>query len=202
MTPAAIAAGVETLLNSAIKLDPEISPRLAALDGSVIAIDLEGLTWTFYLLPSAQGIQVLEYYAGVPTVHIRGEPLALLRQWRSQRMDNDVRVEGDAAIGREFQRVLANLDVDWEEQFSKWVGDAAAHQISRFLRGVRDWRRHASDILLRDGAEFLQQEKRVLPSRYAVEQFLSGVDTLREDVDRLAARVERLRRQLLSGDSA
>jgi len=39
-----------------------------------------------------------------------------------------------------------------------------------------------------------------LPPRQAIEQFLHAVDLLREDVDRLAARVERLRRRPMIGE--
>ncbi len=199
MTPALIAAGLETVFNSMLRLDPETQSRLAALEGRVIAIEPEGLGLTFYLLPGARSIRVMDCYEGEPTVHIRGAPLALARQWRGRRLpEGGVVVEGDAAVGREFQNALAHWDFDWEEQLSKLVGDAAAHQVGQFWRGFRNWSRRTSEILLHDGAEYLQQEQQALPSRYAVEQFLSAVDILREDADRLAARIERLRRQLLS----
>ena len=109
-------------------------------------------------------------------------------------------IEGDAAVGREFQTALARLDIDWEEQLSRLVGDAAAHQVGRFWHGFQAWGQRASATLRRDGGEYLQWELRVLPPRPAVEQFLSAVDALREDTDRLAARIERLRRRLASGD--
>lgn len=202
MTPALIAVGLETTFNSMLRLDPETRSRLAMLEGRVIAIEPEGLGLTFYLLPSASGIRIMDHYAGEPSVHIRGAPLALARQWRGQRVpDGGVVVEGDATVGREFQNALAHWDIDWEEQLSRVVGDAAAHQIGQFWRGFRDWSRRANDTLLRDGAEYLQQEQHLLPSRPAVEQFLSAVDMLREDADRLAARIERLRQQLSSADS-
>ena len=40
--------------------------------------------------------------------------------------------------------------------------------------------------------EYLQEESRDLPSRYEVDRFTADVDALRDDVDRLAARVGRL----------
>lgn len=200
MTPALLAAGLETALNALLRLDPETLSRLAALDGSVIAIEPEGLGLTFYLWPSASGIQVKDVHEGEPTVHIQGTPLALARQWRGQRStDGGITVEGNTAVGSEFQAVLAHLDIDWEEQLSKIAGDAVAHQTGRFLRDFQQWGQRAGDTLLQDGAEYLQQEAQVLPPRYMVEQFLSAVDTLREDSDRLTARIERLRQQLLSG---
>lgn len=203
MTLHVIAAGLETALNQVLRLDPEISPGLAGLNGTVIAIEPEGLGMTFYLLPGIDGIRVVDRYDGEPTVRIRGAPLALARRWRGHRSaGDDISVEGDPAVGREFQAILAQLDIDWEEQLSKVVGDVAAHQLGKLWRGFRAWSRRTSDTLLRDGGEYLQQELRALPPRPVVERFLSAVDVLREDTDRLAARIERLRRRVAAGDPA
>jgi len=197
---AAIAAGLETVLNQVLRLDLDAQSRLAALEERVIALDLEGLGVTLYLLPGARGVRVVDQYVGEPTVRIRGAPLALARQWRGRGTFSDITIEGDAAVGREFQTALARLDIDWEEWLSQRVGDAVAHQVGRFWRGFQVWGQQAGDILRRDGGEYLQRELRVLPPRPAVEQFLSAVDALREDTDRLAARIERLRRRLATGD--
>ena len=203
VTPAVIAAGLETALNQYLRLDPEIPPRLAALDGKVIVIEMDGVGQSFYVLPSASGVRVMDRYEGEPAVRIRGTLVALARQWRDRRVvDGGIAVEGDTAVGREFQTILAGLNIDWEEQLSRVVGDAAAHQLGNLWRGFRGWGRRTSDILSRDGAEYLQQELRALPPRHAVEHFLSAVDTLREDADRLAARIERLRRQVAAAGSA
>ncbi len=199
MIPALLTVSLETAFNALLRLDPETQSRLAALDGNVIAIEPEGLGLILYLWPSASGIQIKDSYDGEPTVHIRGTPLALARQGRGQRpTDGAITVEGNTAVASEFQAALAHLDIDWEEQLSKVVGDAAAHQTGQFLRGVQHWSQQAGDTLLHDSTEYLQHEAQVLPPRYAVEQFLSAVDTLREDADRLAARIERLRQHLAS----
>ncbi len=198
LTPAALAAGLETALNAYLALDPEIAPQLAELSGAVIVIELEGLELTLYLLPNEQGIRVMDHYDGEPTVRIRGTPLALIQQLRGQ--PADLTVEGDAATGRRFQSLLARLDIDWEEHLSRIVGDPAAHQVGQFWREFRHWGQHTSTTLLQDGGEYLQQELRILPARPAVESFLSAVDGLREDVDRLEARLNRLRRQRADDD--
>lgn len=203
VTPAVIAVSLEAALNPILRLDPEILPRLAALDGNVIAIEPEGLALTFYLLPNAKGIRVMDRYEGTPTVHIRGTPLALAQQWRNPRLiDDEIVIEGDALVGREFQVALARLEIDWEEQLSRLIGDVAARQMGRFWRSFRNWRQHTGDTLLRNGAEYLQQERQALPPRYAVAHFLSAVDTLRDDADRLTARIECLRQQLSPDASA
>ena len=200
LMPAALAAGLETALNRYVSLDPDALPQWAELAGAVIAIEADGLGLTFYLFPGAQGIQVMDRYEGEPTVRIRGTPFALVQQWRGQ--PADLTVEGDTATGRRFQTLLARLDIDWEEHLSKIVGDAAAHQFGQFWRESRRWGRQTSATLLQDGREYLQQELRVLPSRSAVESFLNTVDVLREDADRLEARLVRLRRSLAGDDGS
>jgi len=198
-TPAVLAAGLETAFNALLRLDPETQARLAALDGNVIAIEPEGLGLILYLWPNASGIQIKDCHEGEPTVYIRGTPLALARQWRGQRpTDGAITVEGNTAVASEFQAALAHLDIDGEEQLSKGIGDAAAHQTGQLLRGFQRWSQRTGDTLLHNSAEYLQQEAQVLPPRHAVEQFLSAVDTLREDADRMAARIERLRQQIAS----
>ena len=199
LMPVALAAGFETALNRSLLLDPDVLPQLAELAGTVIAIEPEGLGITLYLFPSSQGVQVVDRYEGEPTVRIRGTLLALIQQWRGQPA-GEITVEGDAATGRRFQTLLARLDIDWEERLSKVVGDAAAHQLGQIWHGFRSWGQQTSATLLRDGSEYLQQELRVLPSRPAVESFLSAVDVLREDADRLEARLVRLRRPLAGND--
>ena len=200
-TAAFIAAGLETALNRYLRLDPEVWPRLAELEGVVIAIEPEGLGMALYLLPGSQGIRVADHCEGEPTVRIRGAWPALIRQWRGQAVGGEISVEGDSAVGRQFQTLLARLDIDWEEHLSKVVGDALAHQLGTLWRGFHDWRRRAETTLLQDGGEYLQQELRALPPRPAVESFLRAVDVLREDADRLEARMARLRRQRAGDDS-
>jgi ubiquinone biosynthesis protein UbiJ len=45
-----------------------------------------------------------------------------------------------------------------------------------------------------DASEFLQEESRIVPGPYEVEAFCAAVERLRDDVDRAAARIERLAR--------
>jgi ubiquinone biosynthesis protein UbiJ len=40
--------------------------------------------------------------------------------------------------------------------------------------------------------EYLQEESRDVPTRYEVERFTQRVGTLRDDVERIAARINRL----------
>ena len=72
------------------------------------------------------------------------------------------------------------------------VGDAAAHQIGEVARSVARWGAEVRSTMQANVREYLQEERRDLPSRYEVERLAGDIDTLRDDVDRLAVRIDRL----------
>ena len=59
-------------------------------------------------------------------------------------------------------------------------------------RGLGNWARDARATMGANIREYLQEESRDVPSRYEVEQVSKHVNELRDDVDRLVARVGRL----------
>lgn len=124
---------------------------------------------------------------------IEGTPLSFLRlaagdaakSIRAGGMD----VKGDAEVAEGFRRLLEAARPDLEEELSRLTGDAAAHHAMRLARGAVDFGRRAGGILARNVSEFLTEESRDVPARIEAEEFVEGVDRLRESVDRLEARV-------------
>jgi len=198
LTVAALAAA-ETAFNQALRLDPESRRRLAALHGKVIAIELRGTGLTLYILPGPDGVSVLGAYAGEPDTVLRGTPLALTRMGLGEATGmlfaGEVTIRGDVETGQRFKAILDDLDPDWLEPLARLVGDVPAHRLGRLLQDAGDWARQALDTLARNGAEYLQQEARVLATRDDVAEFVNDVDTLRDDLARLEARITRLEKR-------
>jgi ubiquinone biosynthesis accessory factor UbiJ len=101
-------------------------------------------------------------------------------------------MSGDAAIAGKFRELLTLLRPDPEEELSLVLGDVPAHQLARVARGALAWSARAADTAWRSTADYLAHERADLVSRHEGEQFLRGVEALREDLDRLAARIELL----------
>jgi ubiquinone biosynthesis protein UbiJ len=105
-----------------------------------------------------------------------------------------IRIDGDNRLAQTLGEVFRGLDIDWEEQLSKLLGDTLAHRLMSRARAGGRWAERSGSIARQNLREYLQQEAAVLPSREELTTFLAAVDTLRDDVERLAARVERLER--------
>ena len=108
--------------------------------------------------------------------------------------DPDVERTGDASLAEKFQQLLEFANPDLEEELSGVVGDAAAHRIGEFARGVSKWGAEARATMGDNIREYLQEESRDLPTRYEMDRFTANVDVLRDDVERLAARIQRLQK--------
>jgi len=198
--PALVLAGLEVTLNRYLGLDPETLSRLAGMTGKLIAMELRGVGITLYMAPHSGGIQLLREFDGSADAVISGTPLALARvgigEERSLLFAGEVEIRGDVTLGQRFESVLRELDIDWEEQLSHLVGDAAAHQVGNLVRDVLQWGAKSVDTLGRDLTEYLQEESRQLPQKDEVNKFLAAVDVLRNDVERLDARVKRLQARI------
>ncbi len=107
-----------------------------------------------------------------------------------------VEIRGDAAIAEKFQELLRLLTPDLEEELAALIGDAAAHRTAQWARDTLRWTHSSLETLWRDIGEYASHERRDLVPRPEGEAFLRDVDALREDVDRLAARLELLERRV------
>ena len=198
---AAFTAVLENAINSYLNLSPESLAKLARLQGKVIAVDLRCLNQTLYLLPDAQGMMVQAHYEGEPDATLSGTPISFAELSFSANPNRvlfrgDVVISGDIKLGQDFKRILDDMDVDWEEVLSHYTGDVLAYKMGSLLREFGQWGKSALTTLGQNGAEYLQQESFDLPFREEIEPFLKDVNQLRDDVERLAARVARMQQQL------
>jgi len=105
-------------------------------------------------------------------------------------------VEGDTAFASAISKVAANLRWDIEEDLSRIFGDIAAHRMTESGRSAAAWPKHAATSLAGSVAEYLTEEKHVLVTPLRAAEFVRDVDELRDAVERLDKRIERLQRQV------
>ena len=205
LAASALEAAINRYLDVALHqyADEGPNPRLAMLNGRVVAIELQGLNTTFYLAFHGDRVRVQAHLQGEPDACISGTPLSMMRlrlQGRREQQQSlfggDVTIRGDAELGRQVNALLDELDIDWEEQLSRLVGDVVAHEIGSRARAFGDWARQTLETLTEDGREYLLEESQLLVSRAELEPFLAAVDVLRDDVERLDKRIARLEQQL------
>ena len=108
-------------------------------------------------------------------------------------------VEGDSGFASAISKVAANLRWDIEEDLSRVFGDIAAHRMAEAGRSAAAWPKQAAAGFAGNVAEFLTEEKHLLVTPLRAAEFVRDVDELRDAVERLDKRIERLQRQVRVG---
>ena len=200
-----ILSGLSRVLNHALAQDPEILPELDALQDRRIHLHLTDLNKHIAILFDQQKINLSSLAVPAsdqaadeesePDLHISGRSLNLLKLGRDPDalFSADITIKGDIQFAKTLQDLLANFDFDWEQQLAQVTGDTLAHPIANGLQAFHNWASQTTHDFTLDVAEYLREESRILPDASEVNTFMKGVDKMRGDMDRLEARINRLK---------
>jgi ubiquinone biosynthesis accessory factor UbiJ len=131
--------------------------------------------------------------AAVPDLEVRVSPFLLPRlAAHDEAAYRDVETTGDVEFAGEVAFLAKHLKWDVEEDLSKVVGDAAANRMVSAARGAAAWGKDASERMAAGAAEYFTEEDPLIASRVKVEDFVAGVSELRDAVERLDKRIERI----------
>jgi ubiquinone biosynthesis protein UbiJ len=199
-TPAWLAA-VEALLNRGVHASMQATALARRLDGTALLLNIEGmaairLNVVRGRLALTGAGSSLDSEAGEPAdASISGSPLALFRLAGATGGRGAV-VSGDAEIANSYRELIALARPDFEEELSRRIGDVPARALSQLALKTVEWARGARRAARENIAEYLQEESRDLVNKTELDEFLQGVDTLRETADRIDARIARLEQRL------
>lgn len=190
---------LEQLLNRGLPRSPRAQALCAELVGRRIAIEVQGFT-TVVMASDGVGLRLTTAPAPEAPTRISGSPLGLwglLGSDASAHLQRGAaRITGDVELAEKFRELTRLLRPDVEEELAIAIGDVPAHRIARLTRTVFDWGRRATDTAARNMAEYFAHERGDLVSRPEGRQLLQGIDVLRDDVERLEARLELIARRL------
>ena len=186
---------IENLLNRSLPRSPRARELCAALVGKRVRVEARGLGWVIIAESMNTSIRLTkESTDGVPPdADISGSLLSLAALAGSHPEEviqrGDVTIRGDAEVAQKFRELAMLLKPDVEEELSRLIGDSPAHQALRLVRLATGFGRRAAQTGVRNVAEYLAHERGDLVPRAEAEDFYRGVERLREDLDRVEARV-------------
>jgi len=159
-----------------------------------------GRTARFDVFPFSFGFTVREdggvapaLAGATPDVTVRVTPPAALRiLGGDEAAFNEVAVQGDSDFAEAIHFVVRNAHWDAEEDLARLLGDRVAHRVAQTGRDVLRFQARVADKLAHNLSDYWVEERPLIARRADVDRFVHEVDTLRDDVERLAQRVARL----------
>jgi ubiquinone biosynthesis protein UbiJ len=165
--------------------------RLQNFSGKSIAFNI--FPWTYYLTIDINGSWESAANDELPDAVFTLTPFAGLRFMQGDReAQQTIKVEGDMLFAKDIAYIFQNLRWDYEEDISKVFGDVIAHRIGSLIRSITSWAKHSSQSVAENFRDYWVQEKPVVASTQAINEFNKEVDVLRDDVERFEKRLQKL----------
>jgi ubiquinone biosynthesis protein UbiJ len=187
---------LSTLLPAAINhllvREPWARDKLAAHAGKIACMDAGVVTIKLKVASDGLLEQAITDGDADVTIRIKLSDLPLLMQNR-ERAFSTVKVEGDAELANTISQLSQSLRWEAEEDLSRWIGDIAATRLVAGAKAALDTAQSTQRKLAENIAEYFLEENSMLVRPQAVADFTSEVTRLRDDVERMAKRIEKLK---------
>ena len=197
--------GAETLINGALTKDPASKQALTKLEGQVLLVESTLPPLTIAIEPAATGIQLHDNWDGNVAVTINGTLIAMAAIAVNAKESisfsgTGVNVSGNLDTLHQLNKIMGDVDIDWEGALAEIIGDIPAHLVAK---GIRNSAVIRKDIVTRASSglvEVAQEEFNLTPSKNEFEAMIPDIRQLSADADRLAARVRRLYQKITPSD--
>lgn len=162
--------------------------KVAVLDGGGFSVRLKVASDGLLETPAADEIAAV-------TIRVKISDLPLIMQNR-ERAFSYVKIEGDADFANTISQLSQTLRWEVEDDLSKVVGDIAAVRLVDGARSLLANTKSLHRSVTENVAEYLLEENPMLVHKQAASGFTSDVTRMRDDVARLAKRIEKLQARM------
>ncbi len=178
-------------INHLLGQEPWARDKLARHAGKVAALNLGLIVLRLQIAADGLVESTPDEVRTDVTIHARIADLPLMLQNREHAFSY-VKIEGDADFANTVSQVAQSLRWEAEEDLSKLVGDMAAARIVGGAKVAVETAKATRQKMAENVAEYFLEENPMLMRPQAVTDFASDVARLRDDVERLVKRIEKL----------
>ena len=195
----AVTSTLEKFITHTLRFDPATLAQISHVIG-VLKIQCVRPRFTVYCFGSKQGIKLTCYCEDDAETTLKGSATALLGLLKQPKTlaNSGVELSGSVGLLQQWQKILKQVDIDWEEAISLVMGDIAGPLFADSLRKSASWAKTQSEAQQRLLKEYLTEELSLFPSKLEAQHLFDQIHELDLSTDRLAAKVDYLKQQLQS----
>jgi ubiquinone biosynthesis protein UbiJ len=188
---------LETIINQLLIFDKESLVALSSFKGIVVAVDVQNTSSIFYITITESGVSLTNEFELIPDIIVRGSSFELYEYLISisnsqEFQTGKLEVAGDISVAQKIQSIVKNLEIDWEDYISNWIGDSLTHKLGRAVKNSINLLHSANKNIKYNLSDYLRYETEYLIDRNEQDEFSQSVDVLRDDAERLKLRINRI----------
>lgn len=185
---------INLAINTALAQDPETVSKLDQFEQRYIAIHIKDFNQTIIMSATKQQLHLSTDTKQTADLTITANALTLVKLANNpdHLFAGDIAMNGDVQLAKQLRNLLDGFDFDWEAQLAKVTGDALSYPIAHGIRQFAGWLQNTQQSMQENIAEYLREEARILPDKSQIKDYMTDIDKLRADCDRIEARINRL----------
>lgn len=189
-------AAAERTINKALRYDAATAQKLATLAPKVLAIEILQPATTIYVAFGNE-MRLMAHYEATPDAKLSGELNAFINLARHEDkhaalMKSDIQIQGSSQLAMGLAEAMSQLNIDFEAMISEFTGPVVAHVMGKNLRRLGSWLKQAGEKFQQDTTEYVRDELQLAPHKLEGESQFMAIGKLKQDAERLEARVQRL----------
>ncbi len=105
---------------------------------------------------------------------------------------DELDVSGDVKIAQQFANVAQSLQIDWQSELARHLGDVPTHKLLHFGNKITKSVASTGKKLQADIGEYLVHEKRLVVTNSQINAFNQQAKQISNQVDTLSERIDKL----------
>ncbi len=190
-----LTSSIELLINKVLSLNSE-KIDLKKLEQKTLSISLSELKFPVSLTVNANKIIVSGLTEGVDcTVKTSIKTLQALKaeqQLTELIKQNKLDLTGDIKVAQQFMHLAETLNIDWQSELAKHIGDVPTHKLMQLGKRVAEKLQFTSKQIKADASEYLVHEQRLVVTRSELEVFNQQVSQVNNHADNISTRLDAL----------
>ena len=188
---------VERIINQLLQLDPQLQGKLAAIADKQLLIEIRDWQQSILCVYSDEQIHLYSTQersfdcmisADIDTLLALKDPSMLTQLIRQDKLD----LQGDLNLAQGFSNAFAELDIDWPEHFSRYIGDAPAQQLWLSIQALKRRSSQTKSKLENTLTTLCQDELAVTIHPLELAEFKQQNRQLKSQVSQLEMRINAL----------
>ena len=192
----ALSALLETVINQFLRYNLHGTKALKPLSGKTLTVKLAELPFPLSFTISHEKIHVTTsdehndccIITSISTLIELNKEQQLTDLIKNDKLD----IQGDLKVAQRFSEIAQTLDIDWQSELAKRIGDIPAYKLGELGRQLVKKLNFASQQIQADASEWLVHEKRLMVTAAEISYFSDDVEHLAQKAHVVSQRIEQL----------
>ncbi len=200
MLKQALCLTLEKLINTAFSMNTNGNDGLLILAGKRVTIFLDELGFALSFSVHQQKILVTSLIEDSDCT-ITTSLSSLKELQKNQQLTELIKqdkldISGDLKVAQQFANIAQTLEIDWQSELAKYIGDFATYKLGRITKTIFAKFAFLNQQVQADSCEYLVHEKRLLVTKNQLDEFNQQVEQVHEQANSLLLRLAALDKQL------